>query len=116
MPAGAKPRWITVRKAFDYHWPGRTAITQFSDADLGEHLVKAEVADFAVDNGYADEGKIDGSARSRKGRKRRSRAKPKKDAPAAEAADTQPSAPVGDANAPDADRPADRPAVDDDAG
>jgi hypothetical protein len=37
------------------------AVTHFSEADLGEHLVKDEVADFAVAKGYATEGKVDGS-------------------------------------------------------
>jgi len=112
MPADAKPRWVTVRAPFDYRWKGRDAITSFTEGDLGEHLLKAEVADFAVDGGYATEGKVDGSAKSRKGRGKR--AKVKKDPPAA--ADAQPSTPVGDKDAADADRAADRPAVDADAG
>jgi hypothetical protein len=117
MPADAPPRWVTVRKPFDYPWPGRAAITSFKEADLGEHLLKAEVADFAVDGGYAVEGKLDGSARSRKGGKgKRVRAAKKKEPPAAATADSQPGAPVGDEDAADADRTADRPAVDSDAG
>lgn len=66
-------RWITVRKRFDYRWPSG-AITAFRDADLGEHMVKDELADFALAKGYATEGKVDASARSSKGRgSRRSR-------------------------------------------
>jgi hypothetical protein len=114
MPADAMPRWITVRKPFDYRWPGRAAVTAFREADLGEHLVKAEVADFAVGNGYATDGKLDGSARSRKGRRRAAR--PKKDAAPAEAADTGTVAPVDNPAAADVDRAADRPPVDDHAG
>lgn len=117
MPADAPPRWVTVRNPFDYPWPGRAAITSFKDADLGEHLLKAEVADFAVEGGYAVEGKLDGSARSRKGGKgKRVRAAKKKGKPAAKTADPQPGAPVGDQDAPDADRPVDRPVVASDAG
>jgi hypothetical protein len=86
----------------------------FREADLGEHLVKAEVADFAVGNGYATDGKLDGSARSRKGRRRAAR--PKKDAAPAEAADTGTVAPVDNPAAADVDRAADRPPVDDHAG
>lgn len=103
-------RWITVRKVFDFTWPSR-AMTAFSDADLGEHLVKAELADFAVEKGYATEGKLDGSAKSRKSRKRVTKGKP-----AAKTADTRTVAPVGNASAAEPDRPADRPAVDSDAG
>jgi hypothetical protein len=107
-------RWITVRTPFDYRWPDRSAITHFSDP--GEHMVKDEVADFAVAGGYATEGKVDGAARSKKSGPKRVRRAKKRDAPAAKAADTQTSAPVGDEDTADADRTADRPAVDDDAG
>jgi hypothetical protein len=31
MPADAQPRWITVRKPFDYPWPGRQAVTPYSE-------------------------------------------------------------------------------------
>lgn len=106
------PRWITVRSPFDYRWPGRPAITAFTD--LGDHLVKDEVADFAVAKGYATEGKTDGSARSRKGGAKRVRRR--KEPPAATTADTGPGASVGDADAVDADRAVDRPALDSDAG
>lgn len=107
MPADAKPRWITVRKPFDYHWPGRSAVTTFRDTDLGEHYVKAEVADFAVDGGYATEGKVDGSARSRKstGKRVSSRRRSKDESPA-EAADARAKPPVDHAGDADADRPA----------
>jgi hypothetical protein len=60
-------RWITVRKPFDYQWPGRGAITAFSEQHLGEHFVKDEIADFAIEKGYATEGKVDEAARSPKG-------------------------------------------------
>lgn len=109
-------RWITVRASFNYPWPGRQAVTHFSAADLGEHLVKDEVADFAVGKGYATEGKVDGSAKSRKGGKAKRVRRTKKEPPAATATDSQPSAPVGDEDAADADRAADRPLVDPDAG
>jgi hypothetical protein len=59
-------RWITVRRPFDFTWPSR-AITSFRDEHLGEHLVKGELADFAVANGHATEGEVDGSTRSAKG-------------------------------------------------
>jgi hypothetical protein len=106
-------RWITVKKApFDYRFPYRTAITAFTDP--GEYFVKDEVAEFAVRNGYAREGKADAFARSHKGRgARRSR---RKETAAAKAADDQPGTGVGDAYPADPDRTADRPAVDRDAG
>jgi hypothetical protein len=113
MPqAERNSRWITVRQPFNYYWPGRTAVTHFSEADLGEHLVKAEVADFAVDGGYATEGKLDGSARSRKGKGRKRAAK--KERPAAPDAGSKP--PVANESVADADRPAGGPTVDPDAG
>lgn len=117
MPADATPRWITVRRAFDYHWPGRSAVTAFREP--GEYMVKAEVANFAVRNGHATEGKADGSeARSRKGKT----ARPKnakvaaEELPPAKAADAGTVAPVDHESAADADRAADRPAVDRDPG
>lgn len=106
-------RWITVRKPFNYFWPGRSAVTHFREP--GDQMVKDEVADFAVANGYATEGKVDGSSRSDKGTNARRRAK-KKDVPAAKAADSGPATRMGDANPALPDRPADRPAVDHDAG
>lgn len=102
-------RWITVLTPFDYRWPDRTAITAFTVT--GEHMVKDEIADFAVAKGYAIDGKINFAVRSTKGRRRTTRAKEK---PAA--ANARASAPVGHANAADADRPADRPSVADDVG
>jgi hypothetical protein len=116
MPGDAKPRWITVRKPFDYHWPGRAAITAFSKNDLGEHHVKAEVADFAVENGYATEGKVDRSARSKKGRSAKPSPRAAQETKAAETADASPAEVVDNADAADADRPADGAAVDNDAG
>jgi hypothetical protein len=80
------PRWITVRQAFDYHWPDRSALTAFSEADCGDHFVKDELADFAVEKGYATEGKVNASARSTKGTGKR-RTNRRKGAPAAKAAD-----------------------------
>lgn len=59
-------RWITVRLPFDFHWPSR-AVTAFGPENLAEHFVKDELADFAVENGYATEGKVDEAARSTKG-------------------------------------------------
>jgi hypothetical protein len=107
-------RWITVRAPFNFYWSHR-AVTHFSDADLGEHLVKNELADFAVEKGYASEGKLDGSAKSRKGKTRRA-AKPREAKPAATTADTGTVPTVGDASAPDADRAAGGSPVDSDAG
>lgn len=104
-------RWISIAKPFNYHWPDRSAVTHF--ADIGDHFVKDEVADFAVERGYASEGKADASSRSRKGKKAKRRTK---EAPAAKAADTGTAAPMGNQNAAGADRSADRPAVDHDAG
>jgi hypothetical protein len=68
MPSDAKPRWITIRQKFDYAW-SRISISAFTP---GEHLVKAEVADYAVAKGYATEGKADGSeAKASKGKRER---------------------------------------------
>jgi hypothetical protein len=103
-------RWITVRQSFNFYWPSR-AVTHFSEADLGEHLVKNELADFAVAKGYATEGKLDGSAKSRKSRKRVAKGKP-----AAKAAVTRTVATVGDESAAGADRSAGGSAVVPDAG
>ena len=117
MPADARPRWITVRKAFDYHWPGRSAVTAFRDP--GEYMVKAEVADFAVDHGHATEGKADGSeARSRKGktpRGKRAKAAAKGSA-AAKAADNRRDDAVAEPDMAVPDRPDDGDAVAEDAG
>lgn len=54
-------RWITVTSPFEYRWPDRSAITVFTQANLGEHLVKDEIADFAVEREFATEGKAEGS-------------------------------------------------------
>ena len=116
MPGDAKPRWITVRKPFDYHWPGRSAITTWREADLGEHLVKAEVADFAVAGGYATEGRLDRSARSRKGTGAKRRTRRKKDAPPGKAADNRSDDAVVEPGVAVPDRTADRSGVDQDAG
>jgi hypothetical protein len=105
--------WITIRKPFDYRWPSG-AITFF--AEPGEQMVKNEVADFAVDNGYATEGKADGSeARSTKGGRKR-RSSRKREAPAAATADTGPADRLGDADIPPDDRAADGGELDRDAG
>jgi hypothetical protein len=102
-------RWITVRQRFDYRWPSG-AITHFSDNDLGEHMVKAELADFAVEKGYATDGKADASARSEKGKRRRTKGKP-----AAKAADSGPDDAVAQPDMADADRPAGGQPLDPDA-
>lgn len=122
MPAGTPPRWITVRKPFDYRWPDRSAITSFREADLGEHYVKAEVADFAVGGGYATEGKLDGSeAKAPKSRRRRrtspktTRAKAAKPADDAAASDQRADTAVDGAHLADHDRASAGPAVDHDA-
>jgi hypothetical protein len=109
-------RWITVRKPFDYQWPGRSAITAFSEQHLGEHFVKDEIADFAVEKGYATEGKVDEAARSPKGTGARLSSRRKKDAAPAKAADTGSEPSVGNEDVADADRAADRSGVDSDAG
>jgi len=99
-------RWITIIKApFDYRWPDRSAITAFSAT--GEHMVKDEIADFAVKSGYAIEGKADPTVRSTKGKRPR-RAKT--------AANPKPGASVGDTNAPRARRSSHRASVAGDAG
>lgn len=108
-------RWINVAKPFDYHWPDRSAITAFTERELGDHFVKDEIADFAVAKGYASEGKADAKSRSSKGGPRRVRSR-RKELPAAKAPDTGAATAVGDADAADADRPVDRAAVDHDAG
>lgn len=85
-------RWITVRTPFDYTWPSR-AITAYTEP--GDILVKEEVADFAVEKGYATEGKVDGSAKSRKGGKRNIARRHKKlESAAAKAAKPRPDAGV----------------------
>jgi hypothetical protein len=98
-------RWVTVRKPFDYHWPGRSAVTVFRDADLGDKFVKDEVADFAIGQGYADEGKADEASRSTKGKRAKN----------AKAADTGPKPRVDHESVADADRAADRQPLDSDA-
>jgi hypothetical protein len=109
-------RWITVSKPFDYPWPGRSAITAFSEDHLGEHFVKDELADFAVKSGYATEGKVDEAARSTKGTGSRRSSRRKKDAASAKTADSGPEPSVGDEDVADADRAADRSGLDSDAG
>lgn len=52
MPADNPPKRICItRVPYNYSWPGRSAVTVFRET--GEYLVKAEVADHAVANGYA---------------------------------------------------------------
>lgn len=110
-------RWITVTRAFDYPWPGRNALTAFGEADVGEHFVKDELADYAIAKGHAREGKGEGSTtRSRKGKSPRRAKAATAATDNAEAADNGPSAPVGDADPADTDRSADREPVVDDAG
>jgi hypothetical protein len=110
-------RWITVRRRFDYHWPGRSALTAFRDP--GEYMVKDEVADFAVANGHATEGKLAGSkARSRKGKTEthnRGKAAAKGSA-AAETADNRPGDRVAEPDLAVPDRPDDRASVDQPSG
>jgi hypothetical protein len=97
-------RWITVRKPFDFHWPSR-AVTAFREEHLGDHFVKDEVADFAVEKGYASEGKADEASRSTKGRRAKN----------AKAADTGRKPAVDHESVADADRSADRGSLDPDA-
>lgn len=55
MPADSPPRRITIIKVpYNYEWPGRSAVSCIRET--GEVLVKAEMADHAVANGYAIEG------------------------------------------------------------
>lgn len=86
MPADNPPRWITIHQPFDYRWPDRSALTAFSEA--GEFMVKGEVADFAVAQGFASEGKArDSKSKSAKARRTRKRTAPRKAAkPVADAA------------------------------
>lgn len=101
-------RWIHVTKApFDYRWPDVMAITAFTET--GDHFVKDEIADFAVDKGYASEGKADKRSRSVKGKR-------DKGAATAKAADIGPAARVDNAGAAVDDRAADRLPVDHDSG
>ena len=102
-------RWITARKPFDFRWPSG-AITVFREADLGEHLVKDELADFAVEQGYATEGKVDAAARSTKGTKRTGKATKAAKAPNSGSDDA-----VAQPSVADADRAADGQPVDADA-
>lgn len=110
-------RWITVKTVpFDYRWPDRSAITAFTTA--GEYFVKDEVADFAIERGYASDGKTEGStARSTKGKTpRRASAKSVTREPAvATTANDGTSDRVDQPIVADDDRPADRPPVDSDA-
>lgn len=72
MPKDNPPRWITIEKApYDYRWPDRPVVTCFKEP--GEYLVKAEIADDAVNvKKVAREGKLDGSeAKSPKGKRER---------------------------------------------
>lgn len=76
-------RWITIRQPFNFFWPSR-AVTHYKEA--GEFLVKNAVADFAVEKGFAIEGKLDGSAKSRKGKRpRKAKAKATRAAKSAKA-------------------------------
>ena len=107
-------RWINVTKApFDYRWPDRSAITAFTST--GDHFVKDELADFAVAKGYASEGKGNPKSRSSKGGPKRVRRAKRETAPA-KTANVESAARVGNADVPAADRSADRPGVDHDAG
>lgn len=103
-------RWINIASPFNYHWPDRSAVTHY--AETGDHFVKDEVADFAVEEGYASEGKADASSRSSKGRKGR---RATKEPATADTAEPRTAAPVGDQDVADADRAADRSPVDPDA-
>jgi hypothetical protein len=111
-------RWITVHAAFDYPWPGRSAITAFSDP--GEYMVKDEVADFAVAGGHATEGKAEGSAtRSRKGKTtgpRKSAKAAAKGSTTAETADNRPDDTVAEPDMVVPDQPVGGDGVDQDAG
>jgi hypothetical protein len=101
------PRWITVRRPFDYHWPSR-AITAFSENDLGEHFVKDELADFALMEGHATEGKVDAAARSRKSLGKRAVRRHPKGPRAAKTAHDRSDDAVAQPGLADADRSADR--------
>lgn len=95
-------RRINILKApFDYHWPGRQAVTHFSAT--GKFLVKDEVAEFAIAKGYAipDEPAKPATTRRR--------------APA-KTANTRRTKGVAAADLPDAGRTAHGRAVDHDAG
>jgi hypothetical protein len=84
-------RWVTVTKAYDHYW-GHRAITHYPP---GQYRLKNAVADAAIKKGYASEGRLEEQD--------------------AKTADSGSVAPVGDENAADADRAANRPTVDPDA-
>lgn len=83
-------RRIDVTKPFEFRWPGAIAFTVFAVKDLGEHLVKDELADFAVANGYAKDldakkakRKANPTAKKAAAKPRTRKAKTKATAPAA---------------------------------
>lgn len=109
-------RWINIAEKavpFDYRWPDRSAITAFTVA--GDHFVKDEIADFAIERGYASEGKADEASRSSKSGARRVRRAKRKETAPAKTADVGTAEGLGDVDVPAADRPADRAGVDSDA-
>lgn len=112
----ADSRWITVRETYNHYWPSR-AVTHYTP---GEYRVKNEVADGAIAKGKATEGRADGSeataAKKPKHSRKTSTKRRAKVAGNAEASDTGTVAAMGDTGVSDADRPADRPPVDSDAG
>lgn len=79
MPADNPPRWITIIKVpYNYEF-SRTSVACYREP--GEYMVKAEVADHAVANGYA----IDGRSAKSTARSIKSGPPAKKRAPAKKA-------------------------------
>jgi hypothetical protein len=60
-------RWINVTEPFEYRFKDRSAVVVFTTRDLGDHLVKDEIADFAIERKAAAEGKFNPDSRSKKG-------------------------------------------------
>jgi hypothetical protein len=124
------PRWINVTGRFEYTYPDRLTTIVFNERDFGDHMVKDEIADYAVNGGFASEGKADEQSRSDKGRRRTPRkpsttkssakpqqpsrrARPRATAAASDAAaNLEPGNRVGAEDADDADRADDRGGVD----
>ena len=79
-------RWINVTKPFEFNIRGKggkgaiLSTIVFTEAHAGDHFVKDDVADFAIAQKAATEGKKDKASRSKKTgpkqRTSRSRAKP----------------------------------------
>lgn len=84
-------RRINVTKPFEFRWPGAVAFTVFAVKDLGEHTVKDELANYAIERGFATEvgakkkapSKAKSTAKKTAAKPRTRRAKTKATAPSA---------------------------------